>query len=105
MADTRVWLLTADEAAALRDAGSAAEQDAVMRPIAGRLVAEALDQAAGAIAERCGHTDYRQRGTGDGSFEDRWRAPKIWSPDVCPFCSKDTALVRALAAEYREGKR
>jgi hypothetical protein len=68
-----------------------------------RWLVEALEEAAGQIAERCGHKDYRGRG-GD-TFEERWAPPKIWLADRCPFCSKDTELVRALADEYRDGKR
>lgn len=69
-----------------------------------RWVAEALEATAVAIAEQCGHKDYRQRGQGD-TFEERWAEPKIWPAEHCPFCSKETALVRTLAAEYRDGTR
>jgi hypothetical protein len=94
VADTRVWLLTADEAAALRDAGSAAEQDEVMRPIRDRLVAEALTEASQRIAGACGHL-----------IVEAGQVVGVSAPELCPSCTPEVAVIYALAAEYREGKR
>ena len=102
-ADTR-RVLTADEAAQLRDAATADELEQVAREVRARWVAEALEATAVAVAEQCGHKDYRERGQGD-TFEERRAGPKIWPAEHCPFCSKETALVRALATEYRDGRR
>jgi hypothetical protein len=104
VAEATPRVLTAEEAAGLRDAATADELEAAARKVHARWVAEALDDTADRIAERCGHKDYRGRNR-DGTFEERWQEPKVWPADLCPFCSKDTELVRALAAEYREGTR
>jgi hypothetical protein len=47
VADTaRQWVLTGDEAAAIRAAGTAADLDDALRPVRARWVAEALEEAA-----------------------------------------------------------
>ncbi len=83
-------VLTVDEATALRDAGSYAEMLDICGRLRARWVAEALEEAQRRIVADCAHGDFRM-----GQFD----------PAACPFCEPKVRSVRALAAEYGDGKR
>jgi hypothetical protein len=104
--ETRRWLLTGDEAAALRAAETAAEVDAALAPVRARWVADALEAEAEDFERRAANVAVRTK-VGQRDAE-RWRI-------AVEVLREHAAAVRAgrdpswafgrPAAEYRAGTR